>query len=238
MNSSKKKSPLVRVNMAQSMDGHVIQPNGQWRLGSAEDKRTMDKLRLWADCLIASRRSLANDNPFLCARSKPNAKNHPRPVIILKNPGEKISPDLRIFSPPHPKGEFWIHTQSGLQGVEGAGEGGEPLLRYGLIEEGSFEEKAHGGWEVYFYDSMQDVVDSLSGRGFLKILLEGGPALNGYFLQQDLIDEIFFTIVPYLWGGDTKDRLITSSRFIDMAKFRLLNCRRRKDEVFFRYKKI
>ncbi len=225
---NRKKRKVLRVNMAQSLDGHVIQPDGRWTLGSKEDKRRMDRLRLWADCLIASRRSLVHDNPNLFARSKPKSQQHPRPIVILNNLDSTLPGDLRIFSAPHPPGEFWLR----------AGKKTNPPALKEVFHPGEFSPEIHGAWEIKTYSSMKDIVQSLLTNGRRKILLEGGPTLNGFFLEEDLIDEIFFTLTPYVGGGLTTDRLVVTNQFTQFRKFRLLSCERRKDELFLRYQKL
>ncbi|MDH4200073.1 MAG: RibD family protein [Spirochaetia bacterium] len=216
------KKPLLRINMAQSLNGHTIEPDGKWTLGSAEDKKRMDKLRLWADCLIASRRSIENDNPNLFARSKPGARQ-PVPVVVMSNLSRKISETSRIFLPPHPVGEFWVCGKTAPDIAQ-------------IVEEP--RDSRASKWRVFHFQNVREIYDSLAGRNFYKILLEGGPSLNGYFFRENLIDEIFFTMVPCVWGGKNFDRIIVSPETLDIGKFRLINLERRGDEVFFRYKKI
>ena len=221
---------ILRINMAQSMDGHTIQPDGKWALGSTEDKRRMDRLRLWANCIIASRKSIENDNPNLFARRKPGAKQ-PMPVIILKNVSKKISASSRIFNHPHPAGEFWVYGNKTPQITD-------IVDRSNLKEMSESSKKLLEKWKVFSFKNVKEVYSSLTERKFYKILLEGGPSLNGLFLQENLIDEIFFTIEPYLWAGQTSDRIITTPEMIPLQKFRLLTVEHRKNEVFFKYKRI
>jgi 5-amino-6-(5-phosphoribosylamino)uracil reductase len=226
------KKPVLRINMAQTMDGHTVQADGKWALGSKEDKRRMDRLRLWADCLVASRKSIENDNPNLFARSKPGAR-HPVPVVVLKNIERQVSSSSRIFLEPHPAGEFWTFGESPPP-ID------EIVDMKTLCDEKNDKKLLERikKWKTYSYKTVKDIYDSLVEKGFHKILLEGGPTLNGLFLKEDLIDEIFFTIEPYIWSGQTTDRIITTSETLSLKKFRLLTVERRKDEVFFRYKKI
>ena len=216
--------------MAQTIDGHTIQPDGKWALGSKEDKRRMDRLRMWADCLIASRKSIHNDNPNLIVRSKLDGR-HPVPVIVLKNLDQKISLSSRIFLSPHPAGEFWVFGDhcpriDEIVDIKSIEDNEKPSIK--RLEK----------WKVYSYNNVKDIFLSLKERGFHKILLEGGPTLNGLFLKEDLIDEVFFTLEPYAWAGEKTDRIITTSETLQIQKFRLLTVEQRNNEVFFRYKKI
>ncbi|HRP68759.1 MAG TPA: dihydrofolate reductase family protein, partial [Turneriella sp.] len=56
-----KTKTTIRLNMAMTIDGHVAHPTQAWEFGSAEDRRRMDRLREWADCLIVARRTIEHD---------------------------------------------------------------------------------------------------------------------------------------------------------------------------------
>ncbi|RME92872.1 MAG: hypothetical protein D6767_02250 [Candidatus Hydrogenedentota bacterium] len=209
----KKKKQKLRLNMAQSLDGHIIQPDGHWKLGSAEDKRRMDMLRKWADALIYSRKSLMADNPNLFIRRNPKSGLHPVPIIVSFS-GKPLPQSLRVFQKPHPSGEYWIHKSN--------------FSKHSLPK----------SWKIYSFETVADIVHSLKERNFYHLLLEGGGYLNGLFLQENLIDEIFMTLVPYVWGGQSTDRMIVTKSFLQEKKLRLLSFHRRSDEIFLRYKII
>ena len=40
----------------------------------------------------------------------------------------------------------------------------------------------------------------MSALGYKKILLVGGATINGLFLKQNLVDELFLTIEPKIFG--------------------------------------
>lgn len=209
--------------MAMSMDGHVVEPNGGWSLGSKEDKKRMDDLRLWADAVIVSRASLKRDNPNLFVRSKPQSKKHPRPVIVLHNTKRKIPASLRAFGKPHPAGEFWIPK------------GNEALLdTRSYLQDG---DKIALQWQTFLYKSVKDIVSSLAQRGYQKILLEGGPSLNTFFLETNLIDEIYITIIPLVIGGIRTDRFIQGYDLPFLKKWKLKSCESVKNEIFLCYQK-
>jgi riboflavin biosynthesis pyrimidine reductase len=136
---------------------------------------------------------------------------------------EQIKSSSRVFQKPHPAGEFWVQSD-------------RPTEIHDIIESQGFDEKRHGKWQVFNYSNINEIYQSLILRGNKKILLEGGPTLNGLFLKENLIDEIYFTIVPNVWSGQSTDRIITGITVPDL-KFKLLNVERRKNEVFFRYRR-
>lgn len=212
------KAPKLRLNMAMALDGHVAHPTQAWEFGSAEDRRRMDRLREWADCLIVSRKTLEHDNMNLTVRTKPHAKKHPRPVIVMQS-AKPLKPGLRILKNSAIEGELWI-----------SGKG--PELKIADLWPDLGED-----WKIYRFENVREIVQSLEARGYQKILLEGGPTLNGVFFTEDLIDEFFLTILPMLWAGTTTDRSVITPEAIPLKKFRLRNAERRKDEMFLRYER-
>lgn len=48
------------------------------------------------------------------------------------------------------------------------------------------------------------VLSALADRGLFRVLVEGGPALLGTFVERDLLDELCLTLAPALVGGDAK----------------------------------
>jgi len=215
-----KRKYIVRLNMAQTIDGHTISPENNWNTTSKEDKRRMDRLRLWADCIITSRKTIVNDNPNLYLRTREHSKHHPRPVIIQNVPHTPFSPETRVFQPPHPTGEIWY-----------TGNQDTTIPLFSSITHQRLEK-----WERYRYQKLREIIDSLSQRGYRNILLEGGPTLNGLFFEEQLVDELFCTIVPALWGDFATDRLLTTKHPLPPVRLRLLNEEKRKDELYLRYK--
>lgn len=213
----------VRLNMAMTMDGHVVQPDGGWSLGSKEDKKRMDKLRKWADALVVARASLEKDNPNLFVRSDYESEHHPRPVVILHNMKNPMKHKLRAFEPPHPAGEFWI-----------------PKGHEALLEDRSYLAKGlktAPSWQTFLYSKVNDVISSLHQRNYSKILLEGGPTLNALFLSANLIDEIFITVIPIIMGGTREDRFIRGLEIPFLSDWQLVSCTPVKNEIFLHYKK-
>ena len=45
---------------------------------------------------------------------------------------------------------------------------------------------------------------ALAGRGYARVLAEGGPSLNGQLAAAGLLDELCLTVSPLLAGGEAK----------------------------------
>lgn len=76
-------------------------------------------------------------------------------------------------------------------------------------------------------------------KGYKNILVEGGPTILGSFLKANLIDEIFLTIAPKIFGSDklaTKN-LVEGQLFPpkQIKHLKLISVKKIKDELFLRY---
>lgn len=202
--------------MAQTLDGHVAHPTQAWNFGSAEDRRRMDRLREWADALIVSRKTLEHDNMNLTVRTKPAGLQHPRPVIVMQR-AVPFARNLNVLKAAGLGGEIWIDTH------------GEKATLKELWPD------LNADWQKYSFTNVTEIVASLASRGFKKILLEGGPTLNGIFFQNNLVDEFHLTLLPILWGGATTDRSVMTGAPLPLTQFTLRRAEKRGNEMFFRY---
>lgn len=89
-------------------------------------------------------------------------------------------------------------------------------------------------------------VSNLSGKlyneGYKTILVEGGPHVLGSFLKHDLMDEVFLTIAPKIFGNDKNATLTMSEGYLfppkEVKKFNLLSVKQVENELFIRYRRI
>ncbi|GBF50052.1 pyrimidine reductase [Leptospira ryugenii] len=170
----------ISINMAMTLDGKVVRPDGKWYgLTSPEDKKQMDVYRSQSDALLLGKNSILMDNPVVKIRSIPNALN-PRPVILLRQgtiPSDKHVFDESDHIP------LIICTRGNMKEVKA-----------------SLENKA----EIFALDADEIEPKKITGilkrKGYKNVLLEGGPKLNFSFFEEDLIDRIYITLVPYLIG--------------------------------------
>lgn len=206
----------LRLNMAATIDGHVAHPTQPWNYGSREDRRRMDRLREWADAIIVSRKTLEHDNMDVSIRTKPQSKRHPRPVIVMQT-SRPLKQNLRVLQHGDRGGELWLSAA-----------GTKPALRELWPDLGY-------PWDISYFSRAKEIVESLKSRGYKNILLEGGPTLNGFFFSENLIDEVYVTLLPLLWGGTTTDRTVITPQPIPLERFRLKTAEKRKDEMFLKY---
>jgi diaminohydroxyphosphoribosylaminopyrimidine deaminase/5-amino-6-(5-phosphoribosylamino)uracil reductase len=80
------------------------------------------------------------------------------------------------------------------------------------------------------------VAGALRERGIRSLLLEGGPTLNAGFHAAGLIDELFWTVGPWLLGGEGLPMLAPEPPAQVPRPARLVSAHRHADELFLRYR--
>ena len=87
--------------------------------------------------------------------------------------------------------------------------------------------------------NLKKLISELSKQGYKNILVEGGPTLLGSFFSEGLIDEVFLTISPKIYGSkpfSTKTLiegiLLPPNKF----KLKLISVKEIKSELFLRYR--
>lgn len=88
--------------------------------------------------------------------------------------------------------------------------------------------------------NLQELTQQLHEKGYKHVLVEGGPTLLGSFLKMDLIDEIFLTIAPKIYGSQnlTTLNLVEGILFPPdkIKELKLLSVKRIGNELFSHYK--
>ena len=85
----------------------------------------------------------------------------------------------------------------------------------------------------------RDLVDEHRGRGFSRVLTEGGPQLMGEFLGARVVDELFLTVSPFVFGSTFGDIVgIADGAAFDgdrPVRSALSSVRREGSHLFLRY---
>lgn len=84
------------------------------------------------------------------------------------------------------------------------------------------------------------LVKFLSKKGYRNVLVEGGPTLLGSFLKENLMDEIFLTIAPKIFGNEPGKTLTLVEGYLfpknSIKTLSLLSIKKLESELFLRYK--
>lgn len=85
---------------------------------------------------------------------------------------------------------------------------------------------------------VEDILADLQQRGVQTLLLEAGGGLLWHFFQARVVDEIFVTVCPKIFGGATSPSLVDGVGFLqsEIQNLKLLESQVQNDEIFLHYK--
>lgn len=86
---------------------------------------------------------------------------------------------------------------------------------------------------------LKQVVTSLYKSGLSRIFIDGGPQLIASLLEQKLINELFITIAPKIFGSDATAVTMVEGKLFSpeqVPQFKVVSLDRIGEEIFIRYK--
>lgn len=87
---------------------------------------------------------------------------------------------------------------------------------------------------------LKKLSQDLNKKGYKNVLIEGGPTLLGSFLKENLIDEVFLTIAPKIYGSKPGQTLTLVEGVLfkpdQIKKLKLLSVKQIGGELFLHYK--
>jgi len=167
------REPWLRVNFVSTVDGAAQGSDGISKsINNDADKRVFDALRRRADCLVVGAGTLRDEGYDV-----PSI-----PLVVVSR-----SADLPPTLADAPRGRILMATVASADGLAKVREelGEEHVLVLGEDEIDLALLKA-----------------TLAERGWAEQLCEGGPSLFADLLAAEVVDELCWTIVPALTGGD------------------------------------
>ena len=215
--------PLVAINMVTSVDGRAQLRGTAEGLGSRTDRRLMRLYRAVFDAVGSGSGTLRATGVWLRVgddlAARREAGGRPaNPVGVVIAGTEAVPTDGSWYEGDEPR-----ILIVGRDNPIGDAPAGTELLR-------APDERPHPSW----------VLEQLWSRGIGSLLLEGGPHINAAFLDQALIDEVYWTIGAHLLGTDAL-RMISpipggSPYDGEPRRGRLTSVLRHGDELFVRYR--
>ncbi|MBI2338442.1 RibD family protein [Candidatus Daviesbacteria bacterium] len=120
--------------------------------------------------------------------------------------------------------------------------GKDPVLPYYILSARTDGLKISKTSIINPQDGIPGLVKFLQDKGYKNVLVEGGPTLLGSFLKENLIDEIFLTIAPKIYGNEKGSTLtlVEGQLFPEHAikNLRLLSVKKFNSELYLRYRVI
>lgn len=221
--------PFFYTNFVETVDGKiqvVDSPNGYWPIGSAFDYKTLLELRAHADVLIHGKttaqfiRTIDNlgKPEFQQRRKKLGKKRDILYVVISAHPTKEL---IEYLTNP-PSGVQALLCTTNSAKVPKELKQSVAVIRFGTKHVDLSALSAHLFKHNYHY-----------------ILVEGGPTVLGSFLQAGLMDEVFVTIAPKIFGNAKQKTLSMVEGVLfqpeRVKKLQLLSVHPVENEVYLRY---
>lgn len=222
--------PFFYTNFVSTIDGKV-QVNGKnqsayWPIGSETDFQTLLDLRAYSDLFIHGKNTALGFNhlgriqslEFKERRKKLGKKENLQYIVITNTPDDSL---LEFLKDARGEKAYIVTTEEA--NISEALKQQVKLLRIG---KGQVDLKKLSDW--------------MFKEDFKNVLVEGGPTLLGSFMAEDLIDEVFLTIAPKIFGniGHQTLSLIEGVLFAPdkIKKWELLSVKQVVNELFLRYR--
>jgi diaminohydroxyphosphoribosylaminopyrimidine deaminase/5-amino-6-(5-phosphoribosylamino)uracil reductase len=187
LKSVRTRRPWVTLKAGVSLDGKVATRTGvsQWITGEAARHRALE-LREEHDAILVGVRTVLADNPRLTRRLGLNPGLGWTRVVLDST--LRIPPDAVVVTT-DPEQTLVVHTdRADGDRVDRLRATGIDLLGLPADEHGRV--------------ALEPLLDELGRRGVTALLVEGGSAVHGSFVDSGLVDEAVLFVAPVLIGGD------------------------------------
>jgi 2,5-diamino-6-(ribosylamino)-4(3H)-pyrimidinone 5'-phosphate reductase len=213
--------PKIILSAAISIDGKLATTTGDSKLSSKKDLIRLHKLRSKVDAILIGKNTVKKDDPLLTVRYS-KGKNPTR--IILDSSGT-ISSNSKI-----------LQTSNEIKTIIAVC---KKITKKNLekLEQFPIDVMVLGENQV----NVKSLLQNLGRRKIKTVLLEGGGSINWEFIKNNLVDELFITITPYILGGTDSISLVQGKGFdtiLKSTKLRLKSVRRIQNDVVLHYIKL
>ena len=174
--------PFVHLKLAVSLDGKIATRTGDSRwVAGPESRARAHELRHQYDAILVGAGTVAIDDPLLTDRS-----GYPRrlPLVrVVLDEAFKISPQSQL-----------VKTAMQTPVIVFTGSGADT---------DSIEQLEEQGVEIVRSNSRDvlPVLKELGSRSIQSVLVEGGAAIAGNFVDAKLINKVTFFVAPKIVGG-------------------------------------
>ena len=193
--------PYIYTNMVMSADGKVVIEDTERGLGSAVDQRLMRELRVHADVVLNGAGTLRTsgsssrlNDPTLEAIRK--ARGLPtNPIAAVLSGSGNMPLDRRFFTSDEFRAIVYLGSDAAPDRAEAIRATGREIVEVPAADPAPA-----------MLGHMREVL------GATRVLVEGGPTLNGMLFDRGMVDEYFLTIGPRIVGGDETLTPVRSDR--------------------------
>lgn len=225
----KNNRPFFYTNFVSTVDGktQINLPN-YWPIGSETDFQTFLDLRAYSDIFIHGKNTALGTNhlariqsaSFRERRKKLGKNRELKYMVVANNPEDNLLEFLHETD-----GEKAYLVTSEESKISDELKAQVNLLRMGKNQV-----------------DLKQLSNFLYENGFKDVLVEGGATLLGSFMREDLIDEIFLTLAPKIFGNIDHRTLTLIEGYLfppdKIKKLELISVKQVESELFLRYRVI
>ncbi|OYT54051.1 MAG: diaminohydroxyphosphoribosylaminopyrimidine reductase [Candidatus Altiarchaeales archaeon ex4484_2] len=221
------KKPFIFINSAMTVDGKISTlERRQVRISSQKDMDMVDKLRAGSDAVLVGMNTLLTDDPKLTVKSgklreerlEKGLSENPMKVAVGRI--DSVNLDSEFLNYGNAEKIFFASRDSDTLKIDELGDMAD------------------------VYVSVDDEIDpcfiakTLHGLGVRRLMIEGGAETNYRFLKAGLVDEIYVTVAPRIFGGRDAPTLVDGAGFMEgqALKLKLLSMNRKGDELLLKYR--
>jgi len=213
--------PKIILSAAISLDGKIATVTGESNLSSKKDLIRLHKLRSQVDAILIGKNTVDRDDPLLTVRFS-KGKN---PIRIILDSRGIISEKSKILQTSHNvKTIIVVSKKISKKNLQ-------KLTNFPIEIIQAGENKV----------DVKILTKILGSRKIKSILLEGGGTINWEFIKNNLVDEFFITLTPFILGGKNAISLVQGEGFENISEssnLRLKRIRRQENELVLNYTKL
>lgn len=219
------KLPWITAKWAQSIDGAIALASGesQW-ISGARSRAMVHRERGRVDAILTGIGTVLADNPRLTVR---NARAMRTPWRIVFDPDAQLPLTAHLCDNSAPT-VILVRARREATHDQEFDERVAALARVGVR-----------AMELGAQDTLTDCMRALAASGIANVMVESGGGVIARLLREDLLDEAFVFIAPFLVGDDDAARGVRKLNpqvLADIPRARSLAARTRGADVLLHYR--
>lgn len=207
--SENRELPYVVVNAVSTLDGKVSRGGKSSGIGSDVDHRVMRIIRAKTDAVLVGAGTVRAEKLSLTV---------PDDLAHWRESRNEARQPLGVV----------LSRKEDIQGKKLSEISSNPLM----LTENNLEDNGRGSKGQKMADYLRLLYSRYEVR---RILVEGGPTVNHSLFEERLVDELFITLSPSLYGGN-EDNLLKGDPLKDPTpELKLISAFLYEQELFLRY---
>jgi diaminohydroxyphosphoribosylaminopyrimidine deaminase/5-amino-6-(5-phosphoribosylamino)uracil reductase len=213
--------PWISAKWAQSIDGAIALANGdsKW-LSCARSRRMVHRERGRVDAILTGIGTVIADDPQLTARG---VRVHRHAMRVVFDPALRTPPEAKVCDASAPTVILASESldAAATQRANQLVARGVRILRLGAG------------------DTMRAPLATLAKEGVARVLVEAGGGVVGRLLREEILDEAWVFVAPFVIGDDLARRSVrglTPAVLAAVARARLMSVRQRGTDALLHYR--